>query len=146
VAIIALLAATAVPIYRNAMTRARLLALAADLTELHESMLRYHADHGGFPADTGAGALDTRTLDPLASGGYFASAASLNRKLKEGRILLYWAPDWSGRNSEFIAVARPADDPSTWVYVMHYAFGGLVSYDGVYVIEDGDLVRWNGKF
>jgi prepilin-type N-terminal cleavage/methylation domain-containing protein len=51
VAILALLAATAIPVYQNALDKSRRMALAADLNTLHTAFMRYYADHWKFPAD-----------------------------------------------------------------------------------------------
>jgi len=144
VAIIGLIAATAIPIYQGATVKAQRMALAGDMRELYSAFMRYNVDHGRFPRDTGVGALNTRTLSPLSTGGYFGSAQGLTVKTKDGRMLFYWAPDWEGPDSDFI-IARSKVDPNVWVYAMHYDFGGLFAYDGVYLLLNGVLVRADGK-
>jgi prepilin-type N-terminal cleavage/methylation domain-containing protein len=141
VAIMGLLAATALPVYRNALIKANKTALVADMNSLYKAFLSYRFDHDRFPSDSGAGALNTRTLEPLASGGYFTSATSLNRKLLNGRIQVYWAPDWDGHDADFVVVAQSAIDRNMVIYAMSYDFGGWIGYDGVYVLEDGTFVR-----
>lgn len=139
--IVGLLAAIAIPIYQGAIDKAERLALAADIRELYSAFMRYHIDQGRFPSDTGAGVLDLATLSPLATGGYFSGVTALNDKLSGNQLLFYWAPDWEGPDSDFIAIGRSARQPDVLVYAMHYDFGGLFAYDGVYFLRDGQFVR-----
>ena len=139
--IMGLLAATAIPVYRNAVVKTKKAALVADMNTLYKAFLSYRFDHNKFPSDNGAGGFNTRTLDPLASGGYFTSAATLNRKLLNGRIQFYFAPDWDGGDSDFVLVAQSAIDRNMVFYVMSYDFGGWFGYDGVYVLKDGMFVK-----
>lgn len=143
--IIGLIAAIAIPIYSNAMLKARRVALAGDFHELYSSFMRYHIDYGQFPSDSGGGALNTGTLEPLSTAGYYPHAESLNLKLQGGEVVFYWAPDWNGPNANFVVAGRSATDPSVMVYAMHYGFGGLVDYDGVYLLIDGNFVRADGR-
>jgi hypothetical protein len=113
----------------------------ADMNTLYKAFLSYRFDHDKFPTDSGAGALNTKTFEPLASGGYFTGAVGLDRKLLSGRAIFYFAPDWDGRDSDFILVAQSAIDRDMVVYVMSYDFGGWFGYDGVYVLKDGTFVR-----
>ena len=144
-AIVGLLAATAIPVYQGATAKAQRMALAADMTELYSAFMRYNIDHGRFPTDSGAGAFNTSTVSPLTTEGYFRSVESLQRKLTNNRILFYWAPDWNGPDSDFIVLATSASEPNVYVYAMHYDFGGVFAYDGVYFLIDGQLVRSDGK-
>ena len=143
--IIGLLAAMAVPIYQNALAKARRVALAGDFNELYSAFMRYHVDYGKFPADTGAGSLDTRTLAPLSTSGYFSHTQTINDQLQSHRVMFYWAPDWEGPNSDFIIVGRSAADPTVLVYAMHYDFGNAFAYDGVYLVVNGVLIRADGR-
>lgn len=143
-AIIGLLAATAIPVYQNAIAKAQRAALVADMSQVYSAFIRYHADHGQFPADSGAGALDIATLAPLATSGYYAAASTLNSKLHQGHAWWYWAPDWNGPNADFILIGRSKSDPEMYVYAMHYGFDGFSGYEGVYVWHNGVLTRADG--
>jgi prepilin-type N-terminal cleavage/methylation domain-containing protein len=145
VAIVGLLAATAIPVYQGAIAKARRAALAADLHELYSAFMRYSVDHGRFPTDSGLGGLDTTTLSPLSTGGYFDNVKSLQNRLTNKRILFYWAPDWNGPDADFIVIATPVDQPNVMVYAMHYGINGAFGYDGVYFLINGQLVRSDGK-
>lgn len=145
VAIVGLLAATAIPVYQGAIAKAQRVALAADMTEFYSAFMRYHIDRGRFPADSGVGAFDTTTLSPLTTTGYFGGGESLKHKLTNGRVLFYWAPDWNGPDADFIVIASSTLEPNVYVYAMHYEFGGFFAYDGVYLLIDGQLVRSDGR-
>jgi type II secretory pathway pseudopilin PulG len=141
VAIIALLAASAFPLYNNAVAKAHKRALAADMNELYRALMRYSFDNNKFPADSGAGALNTTTLEPLVAAGYFPVATGFNRKLSQGHIQFYFAPDWRGQDADFLVVARSRIDPNMVFYAMHYSIFGFFTYDGVYVLKDGVFSR-----
>lgn len=143
--IIGLIAAIAAPIYQNAMMKARRVALAGDFHELYSSFMRYHIDYGRFPTDSGAGALVAGTLAPLSTGGYYTHAQSFNSKLQGNQVVFYWAPDWNGPDANFVIAGRSRVDPSVMVYAMHYGFGGLIDYDGVYLLVNGNFVRADGR-
>jgi Tfp pilus assembly protein PilE len=143
--IIGLIAAIAIPIYQTALMKARRVALAGDFHELYTGFMRYHIDFGQFPSDSGGGALNTSTLAPLSSSGYYSHAHTLNGKLQNNEVLFYWAPDWNGPNADFVIVGRSAADPTVLVYAMHYGVGGIVDYDGVYLFINGPLVRADGR-
>ena len=92
-----------------------------------------------------SGALNTSTLAPLTTSGYYTHAQTLNSKLQSGHVQFYWAPDWEGPNSDFIIIGRSSVDPDVLVYAMHYDFDGLFAYDGVYLLVNGILVRADGR-
>ena len=143
--IVGLLAAIAIPVSQRAITKARHAALAADLHELYSAFMRYSVDHGRFPSDSGDGALDTATLSPLSSLGYFGNVEGLKARLTDQHILFYWAPDWNGPDADFIAIASPVDQPDVLVYAMHYGINHSIGYDGVYFLINGQLVRADAK-
>lgn len=107
--------------------------------------MRYYADHGRFPADTGTGAFDMATLSPLSSEGYFRGTQNLQSKLADHRIYSYWSPDWNSPNGDFILIARPINQPNVYVYALHYGFGNSFQYDGVYLLINGQFVHADGK-
>lgn len=145
VAIIGLLAATAIPVYQGATAKAQRVALVGDMTELYSAFMRYYVDNGKFPGDAGLAALDVNTLNPLASGGYFRTATGLKLKLADDGLAGYWAPDWDGPDANFVAIGHSKLDPDVWVYAMHFTFLSEASYDGVYLLVNGQFVRADGK-
>ncbi|HUC43150.1 MAG TPA: prepilin-type N-terminal cleavage/methylation domain-containing protein [Candidatus Sulfotelmatobacter sp.] len=145
VAIIGLLAATAVPLYQGAVAKAQHAALIGDMYELYGAFMRYYVDHGSFPTDTGGSRFNVTTLEPLTSSGYFSSADGLKLKLLNNRLRTYVAPDANGPDADFLVIAVSKDDPNYWVYAMHYESAGLFVYDGVYILVDGNFVHADGR-
>lgn len=140
VAIIGMLASIAIPVYLRFMDRSRTIAIAHDLRTLHSAFMRYAADNSTFPADTGAGALDTATMDPLVSQGYYGKVDDFMRKLQGGAIEVYVTWDFNGPNSDYMIRARAAHDPDLLVYALHYS-SGASTYDGVYFYKNGIVYR-----
>jgi len=138
VLIISLLAAASIPLFANAIRQSRSTALAAQAEKLYEALITYHVDHGRFPSE---GDFDLETLEPLSTDGYFPDPGAFTDKLFGKRLLVYVAPDVSGVDQQFIAVARHAADSSIIIAIVYtnviHATDGWV--DGVYVISEGDL-------
>jgi prepilin-type N-terminal cleavage/methylation domain-containing protein len=145
VAIVGLLAATAIPIYQNALNKSRRMALAADLNALHTAFMRYYADHGKFPADTGGGdQLDLATLSPLSTGGYFKQVDTLLSRVEDNAILNYVALDFGGPDSNFVLTTISADEPDLYAYIVSLDWGGalgITNYEGVYFWDGTRLMR-----
>ena len=137
VAVIGIVMAAAMPVYREAIMKAHRKALVADGRGFYSAMMSYHADQGSFPDDS----LELDTLDPLASEGYYSSAKALLGKLDGSALQLYLAPDEGAVDSEFVAVMRSARYPDIIVVVAHT---GIITsanqfLDGVFVINEADL-------
>ena len=136
--IVVLLAAIVIPFYSSALRKSRSAALATDGRKLYSALMRYSADHGSFPAEA---SFDLTNLAPLTDEGYFPNPEGFTKKLAQGRLLLYMAPDVGGANQQFVSVMRLARDPSVIVAVVYTnvidATDGWV--DGVYVITNGEL-------
>lgn len=144
VAIVGLLAATAIPIYQNALNKSRRMALAADLNALHTAFTRYYADHGKFPSDTGGDKLDLATLSPLSTGGYFEQVGTLMNRLQDNQIHSYVALDISGTDSNFVLATILAEEPDLWAYIVSLDWGGALGisgYEGVYFWDGAKLMR-----
>lgn len=131
VAIVALLSAIVIPLLNDATTRARRMALAADLDDLHKAFLRYHVDHGKFPADSGADKLDLTTLSPLSTEGYFRGVDTLLSKLQGNKIQFYTAPNLNGIDADYILRVRSRDEASLFGFTTAFSVG-VVAIDGVY--------------
>jgi len=140
-AIIGLLAALAIPLLEQAMTKSRRAALATDASDLYTALMRYHADHGSFPPDT---VFDVETLSPVSDQGYFSTADSLTAKMQGEALLAYITLDVNGSDSELITGFRAKSDADILVFVLHTSVTGEW-LDGVYVSVDGRLVRADGS-
>jgi len=141
VMIISLASAIAIPVLKDATTKAHRNATIADGTRLHDAFTAYYVDEGHFPSEWGPGGLNRSTLEPLTTEGYFPIAQPFLGKLAGGRLLLYLAPDVESPNSQYIAVMRAAYDPHVIMVVAHT---GIISsaghfLDGVYLINNGQL-------
>ena len=140
--IISLIAAIAIPIYTNALTKSRRSALVADLRVLHDSMKRYYLDKSRFPLMGGGDPLETMSLPdlaPLSTGGYFSSVDGLNQKLLFDRVLGYAAYDDDGTATEFAAIMRPKKEPAVIVWLLYtdnVGPGGTFK-DGIFFFENG---------
>ena len=138
VAIIALVASLAVPMYADAIRKGRASALQASGKALHGALMRYYNDYGAFPSED---LLDTTTLTPLAGQGYLHSGEAITSRLIDGQLLVYLAPDIGGVDQQFVAVMRDAADRRVIIAVVHT---NLVTddgdwVDGSFVIDDDDL-------
>jgi prepilin-type N-terminal cleavage/methylation domain-containing protein len=144
VAILALLAATAIPVYQNALDKSRRMALAADLSTLHAAFLRYYADHGKFPEDVGVDKFDLTTLSRLSTGGYFEQVETLLNRVQGNQILSYVALDIGGPDSNYVLATTMAKEPDLWAYTVSLDWGGglgFTSYEGVYFWDGTKLMR-----
>ena len=140
VAIIGLLAALAIPLFDQAITKSRRASLAADAHDLYTALMRYHADHGAFPAE---GGFDLHTLSPLSDQGYFSTAESFTQKMTDDELMYYEALDVNGPDTELVAAFEAKADPDIRVLMLHTGVTGEW-LDGVYLIVDGRLVRADG--
>jgi type II secretory pathway pseudopilin PulG len=145
VLIISLLAALAIPAYSRVLRTSRRSALIADGRELYSALMRYHVDEGNFPSESNPPEtrLDTQTLSPLSTNGYFNNVTGFTSKLIYNRLLIYLAPDVGAANTQFLTLFRSAVDPSITVIVAPTNL--LLTpdgkwLDGVYLISNGSIV------
>jgi len=142
VAIVGLLAAIAIPTYENVLFKSRRAALIADSYELYNALLRYNVDQDQFPPmfSPPAQSLNTTTLEPLASAGYFTNVQGLMNKLHDSRVLVYVAP--FPNNDRFWLALQMKDEPRNYVIVAHSdQFPSSVGnwYDGVFWYDHGKM-------
>jgi len=145
VLIISLVAALSIPAYSRVLRSSRRSALVADGHELYSALMRYHVDEGSFPSESNPPEtrLDTQTLSPLSTGGYFNNVTGFTSKLIYNRLLIYIAPDVGAPNNQFLTIFRSVVDPSITLVVAHTnllltADGRWL--DGVYLISNGSIV------
>ncbi len=143
VAIIAVLAAIAIPMMRDALTRAHIGATATDARVIYTSFKRYHVDNSRYPYAVTNPAFDVNTLDPLVSGGY-----------KKERVLTrlvgnaadgYDSPDDDyGPNQEFWLEMTLDYDPTIRFLVSDSDDAPLSGgdwHDGIFLFRDGVLTE-----
>lgn len=136
VAIIALLASIAIPVYANILKKARRTALAADARTVHLALKAYYVDHGKFPAAwSGPDMLNTATLSPLTTEGYLSpqAAESFVSKQVGGQMNMYIAFWTGGPDQQYWIFMQPNYDPNEWVYIYYTEYiWGSQWHDGVY--------------
>ncbi len=129
VAIIGLLAATAVPVYQRAMLRAHRAALVADMRDLHGALMQYSADQGDFPL-----VMDWITGAPLTTDGYYDKFDSVIEKSFYGDVR-YISPV----PGEYFSWVRSKNTNfPVWIMALHTSNWPLepgVSFDGVYYYD-----------
>jgi prepilin-type N-terminal cleavage/methylation domain-containing protein len=138
--ILSLIAAIAIPIYANALTKSRRGALVSDLRVLHGAMKRYYSDNGFFPQMAGEPAvtMNQATLAPLSTQEYFKSVESFNSKLVSGQVTAYVAYNDGGTATEFLFLMVPKSEPASQVALIYSDNPDAPNFlDGIYFNIDG---------
>lgn len=130
--ILALLAAIAIPIYSQVLNKSKVSAIVSDAHGVYNALMRFNVDEGIFPAMAD---FDKATLAPLSTGGYFEAYDTLNSKLAGGEIQLYVQ-----FADQFVILLAPEHDPTNFIYIYHTNIWGFWR-DGIYLLEDGELVK-----
>jgi prepilin-type N-terminal cleavage/methylation domain-containing protein len=130
--ILALLAAIAIPIYSQVLNKSKVSAIVSDAHGVYNALMRFNIDEGNFPAMAD---FDKTTLAPLSTGGYFEAYDTLNSKLAGGEIQLYVQ-----FADQFVILLAPEHDPTNFIYIYHTNIWGFWR-DGIYLLEDGELVK-----
>ena len=137
-AIIAVVAAIALPMYAEALLRAHISSGINDAYSLQLAFKRYQVDNSAYP-DSGPFSLST--FEPLVSMGYF-DGRSGTRFLND-QADAYDAPDDLGLNKEFWLEFTLAYDPTVRFLVSDSdnapLGGGSAHYDGIFMFRDGVL-------
>jgi len=142
VAIIGILSAMAVPLYRQAVLRGHVSALAGDAKTLYIAFKRHHADHNMYPQSTGGSAIRLDTFEPLRSMGYYDG--EVTSKLWSNQADAYDSPDDEGVNREFWVEMTLEFDRSVRFLICDSddaPLSGGAYLDGVYLYKDGVLTR-----
>jgi len=140
VAIIALVAAIALPLMRDAVVRAHISAAATDAKAIHVAFRRFHIDNSQYPYAIDDPAFELDTFEPLVSTGYYDGR--IVSRLLNGQADGYDSPDDSGENQEFWLELTLAREPSVRVLISDSddaPLSGGAYYDGIYVFHNGVL-------
>jgi prepilin-type N-terminal cleavage/methylation domain-containing protein len=142
VAIIAVLAAIAIPAMREALVRANIAAAAADAKELHSAFKKFYMDNNMYPYAVSSPAFQLDTFEPLVSMGYHNghTASRLLNQRADG----YDSPDDQGTNREFWLEFSLKIDPSVRFLVADSddaPLGGGQYFDGICMFRDGVLTK-----
>lgn len=142
VVIVSLITAIAIPMYSDALRKGRTAALTVELEKLYTALMSFHADNSSFPSE---GDLNTSTLSPLSTDGYFPIPESLTNKLIQNQLLFYLAPDVGSPDSQFIIIVRHIDDADLIGAVVYTDIieGDGDWLDGVYFITESELAEAN---
>jgi len=71
VAVIAIIVAIAIPLMRDAMTRAHISATATDAHAIQVAFKRFYIDNNMYPNSASAPAFELDTFEPLVASGYY---------------------------------------------------------------------------
>lgn len=137
-AVLAVITAIALPMYREALLRAHISSGLNDARSMHIAFKRYHVDHSAYPDD---GPFDLVTFEPLVSLGYYDGR--VGTRLLNDQIDAYDAPDDLGANQEYWVEFTLAFDPTVRFLVSDSddspLSGGAGHYDGIYLYKNGVL-------
>lgn len=144
-AIIAILASIATPLYLGFMAKARRNALLADSRILFNAMLQYNLDQGEFPpcCSLPEEAFDRQSLWPLTRYEFIQNSSSILSKLQNDRIAEYDSPDNPSTNHDFYLVLIHKRDPRIRIVVADTdEYPGFMGQNlhGIYVEKDGQLI------
>lgn len=138
VAVIAVVAAIAIPLMQQALLRAHVGAVTTDARAVYTALKQHYVDQSAYP-DTGDFALDT--FEPLGNMQYYVGAGA--RKLQGNTADAYDAPDDSGLNQEFWLEFTLAYDSSVRMLISDSddaPLSGGDYLDGVFLYKNGALI------
>lgn len=141
VAIIALVASIAVPMYVRSLRKAQRTALMAEAGQVHRALKAFYLDNNKYPAAFwGPDMLNLSTLAPLTTNGYLSSgvANSLLSKLTGDQVGWYFAFWTDGEDREIWMFLQPEYDPNEFIYIFDtQMIWGSQWHDGVYMWDNG---------
>jgi prepilin-type N-terminal cleavage/methylation domain-containing protein len=140
VAIIGILSAIAVPLYRQAVLRGHISALGADAKTVYTAFKQHHVDHSMYPYAVSNPSFELDTFEPLRTMGYYDGEVA--SKLLNDRADAYDSPDDGGDNREFWLEMTLEFDPAVRFLVCDSddaPLSGGAYLDGVFLYKDGVL-------
>jgi prepilin-type N-terminal cleavage/methylation domain-containing protein len=139
-ATIAILAAIAIPLMKDAILRAQISAAATDAKAIYVAFKRFHVDQSQYPNASTDPVFQVDSFEPLVSMGYYDGR--LGSRLLNNRADAYDSPDDNGRNQEFWLEFTLAYDPTVRFLVSDSddaPLSGGAYYDGIYLFKNGVL-------
>jgi prepilin-type N-terminal cleavage/methylation domain-containing protein len=139
-ATIAVLAAIAIPLMRDAILRAHISAAATDAKAIYVAFKRYHMDLSEYPNSDADPSFQVDSFEPLVSMGYYDGR--LGSRLLNNQADDYDSPDDNGNNQEFWLEFSLAYDPTVRFLVSDSddsPLSGGTYYDGIYLFKNGAL-------
>jgi len=140
VATIAILAAIAIPLMRDAILRAHISAAATDAKAIYVAFKRHHMDKNMYPYASTDPAFQLDTFEPLVSLGYYDGR--LASRLVDEQADAYDSPDDNGVNQEFWLEVTLAYDTSVRFLIADSDDAPLAGgryMDGIYLFRNGVL-------
>lgn len=137
-AIIAILAAIAIPMMHDAILKAHISAAATDAKAIYVAFKRYHMDMSMYPNASTNPSFQLDTFEPLVSMMYYDGRIAT--RLLNDRADGYDSPDDQGQNQEFWLEFSLAYDPTVRFLVADSddaPLSGGVYYDGFYLFRNG---------
>lgn len=143
-AIIALLAAIAVPIYNGILYKSRRNALLTDAKTLFSAFLQYNLDRNEYPpcCTPPEEAFDKTNLWPLTRYEYMGDGSGILQKLQSRMVADYDSPDNPSTNHDFYALLIHGRDNRIQVLVAdtdEYPGYEGQNLHGLYLLINGTL-------
>ena len=138
VAIIAVLAAIAVPLSQSYINKSHYTAALVECKELYNAFVAFYAGNDMFPNATSNPAFDLVTFSPLDYNG------QVTQRMANQRAERYDSPDDMGPNQEFWVRMVFARDPAVQFVVANSDNVDIepgVQLNGVFVYRDGVRVK-----
>ncbi len=136
VAIIAILASIAIPVYSHHRARAHYAVAISECRELYNAFDAYYQDRNGYPASSGVDQLTLTDLAPLTSQGYYKGG--ILNELLNNQADAYGSPN----PSEFWLQMTLRADPTVQILVSR-SYGAPLApgkrLDGISVFRNGVL-------
>lgn len=140
VTIIAILAAIAIPLMRDAILRAHISAAATDAKAIYVAFKRHHIDTNMYPYASQDPSFQLDTFEPLVSLGYYDGR--LSSRLVDERADAYDSPDDNGVNQEFWLEITLEYDNTVRFLISDSDNAPLANgqyMDGIYLFRNGAL-------
>ncbi len=140
VAIIAILAAIAIPLMRDAIVRAHISAAATDAKAIYVAFKRHHVDMSMYPYASNDPAFQLDSFEPLVSMGYYDGR--MTSRLLGEQADAYDSPDDNGVNQEFWLEVTLAYDNTVRFLISDSddaPMAGGSYMDGIFLFRNGVL-------
>jgi len=138
IAIVALLAAIAVPTSKHYLTKSHYTAALVECKELYNAFIAFYAANDMFPNSSSSPKFDLVTFSPLEYDG------TVTKRMVGQQAEVYDSPDDLGNNQEFYVRMVFARDPSVQFVVANSDNVDLepgVRLNGVFVYRNGIRVK-----
>jgi len=139
-AILFIITSMMVPLFKSAILRAQVGAVASEARTIHLAFKRFYIDNDMYPNSTDDPAFDLATFEPLVEQGYYTGGVL--PKLEDGQVDAYDSPDDEGLNQEFWLEMTLKVEPRVRFLVAdsdNAPLGGGDDYNGIYMFKNGVL-------